>query len=281
MTMAMPAREAAILADRIEAAAFVDLFAAAPAALVARLGLTVKSVAGATALFAPGLQTTMFNRVIGLGLDRPASAADLDALRQDYAGTGHPNWWLHWNPHAAPADGAEWLVAQGFTLPARRSWAKMLRGTALPPAVQTTLHVASAATAQVAATAACIAQAFGMPPLMGDWLAALHTRAQWRIYALADGADIVGGACLYIDSVAGQRTGWLGMGAVLASHRRRSGQAAAMALRISDAVAAGCRWVATETGEAIGDEANPSLSNMRRMGFGRIASRLNFEAAAQ
>ena len=279
MSAVLGAHEAAALADQVEAAAFAELFAAAPTPLVERLGLSVRTIAGATALFAPGMPTTMFNRVIGLGLERPATADDLAALRQAYAATGSQAYWLHWNPLAEPVGGADWIAAQGFTTAARRSWAKMLRDASPPPQVETTLDVALTGANQVGATAAAIAKAFGMPPFMGDWLGALYGRPDWRVYSIADDGQVVGGACLFTATIAGQRVGWLGMGAVLASHRRRGGQRAAMALRIADAAAAGCCWAATETGEAIGDEANPSLSNMQHLGFACVASRLNFEPA--
>ena len=280
-TLGLAPREAAVLADKLEAAAFADLYAAAPPALAGRLGLGLRHLGGATALLAPAMPTTMFNRVIGLGLDRPACAADLAELRQIYAQAGSRDWWLHWNPFAEPADGALWLTGQGFAPQARLSWAKMLRVTHSPSPFQTSLSVAAATSDQVGATAACIAKAFDMPPFMADWLAALYGRAQWRLYCIAAGAQVVGGACMFMDTVAGQRVAWLGMGAVVASQRRRGGQAAAMALRIADAEAAGCRWVATETGEPVGDESNPSLANMQRAGFERVASRLNFAPLAQ
>jgi hypothetical protein len=269
----MTSREAAALADHVEARAYAGLFAAAPDALRARLGLRVERLAGATALIAPGLPTTMFNRVIGLGLDDAATPGSVAQLRTLFRDAGVKAWWLHWNPDAQPVDMPALLAAQGFTLPARRAWAKMLRETAQPPAVRSDLAVAEARPADVAATASCIAQAFAMPPFMADWLAALHGRPAWRLYAVADAGVVVGGACLFVDGDAG----WLGMGAVLASHRRRGGQGAAMARRIADAGAAGCRWVVTETGEPVDDEPNPSLANMRRHGFRQVASRLNFE----
>jgi hypothetical protein len=272
----MSPREEAILADRAEEAAFVDMYDAAPAALKAQLGLRVEPIGSATALIAPRLPATMFNRVIGLGLDQLATADDLAALRRLYGDAGTGAWWLHWNPFAAPEGGAHWLAAQGFTAPARRTWAKMLRASADPPRVATDLGVAEAADAQVVEVAASIATSFGMPPFMGDWIAALQGRPGWRVYAVTDGERIVGGGCLF----SGPDAGWLGMGAVLPSHRRRGGQGALMARRIADTGAAGRTWAVTETGEAIGDEPNPSLANMVRTGFRCVASRLNFECAS-
>ena len=261
-------------ADDIEALAFADLYAAAPEPLRQQLGLCVAQHGGATLLLAPGLPTALFNRVIGLGQQRPADESDLDALRAAYRALQIGIWWLHWGPCDAPAGFVDRLLAQGFTAPARRSWAKVMRSSAPAPQIATSLLVEPATAATLEATTAAIAQSFGMPPFMATWMAALHGRAGWRIYTVKDAATPVGGGCLFI---AGD-CAWLGMGGVLESHRRRGGQGALMAHRIADAQDEGCTRVFTETGEPIGDEANPSLANMARCGFRVVASRLNFEA---
>lgn len=57
-------------------------------------------------------------------------------------------------------------------------------------------------------------------------------------------------------------------------------QRAPMALRVREAIAAGCARIVTETGEPVSDEPNPSLANMQWCGFRRVASRLNYAAPA-
>ena len=272
MTSALSPHAAAVVADDAEALAFADLFAAAPEALQARLGLRVEQVADATLLMAPAMPTPMFNRAIGLGLRREATMADVQAVIDAYRRAGSAGWWLHWNPHALPAHMPNRLTELGFTVPARRSWAKVLRGPEAPPVISTDLAVAPAADDQVDAVVHAIAQAFEMPPFMADWMARLHRRPGWRLYAVADGNQVVGGGSLFISG----EMAWLGMGAVLPSHRRRGGQGALMALRIADAAAAGARYLVTETGEPLADEPNPSLANMHRCGFVTVASRSNF-----
>lgn len=269
---AQPAGAAAIrLADDIEAAAFADLYAAAPPALRDRLGLRIERCADATLLMAPGLPATMFNRGIGLGNLHRASDVDLQQLCARYAAAGVGNWWLHISPIAA-ADGLAGLAAaRGFTPAPRRSWVKLLRPATPMPAVDTRLQVAPTPDAQATGTAAAIAQAFEMPPFIVDWLAALQRRRRWRMYSISDGSTVVGGACLFVDA----GTGWLGMGAVLPSHRRRGGQQAALARRIADAALLGCTQVVSETGEPIAGEPNPSLANLLRSGFVSVGSRLN------
>lgn len=262
------------LVDDVEAAAFVDLWAAAPPELALRLGLEVHRQAGATLLVAAGLPSPLFNRVIGLGMHQPATDADVDTIAAVYRDAGVASWWLHWNPAAGPADMPARLEARGFKLPPRCSWAKVWRGPEPAPAIMTSLRVAVARDAEVGATMQAVHRAFEMPPFMAAWLSAVHGRPGWRVYTAADGDAIVGGGCLYLD---GDRA-WLGMGSVLDTHRRRGGQGALMALRIADAVAAGCRHIVTETGEPIAGEPNPSLANMRRCGFETVCSRLNYAA---
>lgn len=266
--------EDARCADDAEAAAFADLYAAAPPALRERLGLAVRQVAGATLLLAPGLPTPMFNRVIGLGLESAADAAVLDAVEAAYRQAGVGGWWLHWNPQAAPAGFEATLAARGYTAPPRRRWAKMLRPAAGAPAATSALALAAADAATAAPAAQAIASAFEMPPFMADWLQALHGRPRWQLFALHDGDAVVGGGCLFVEG----DTGWLGMGAVRASHRRRGGQRALLAHRIAAAAAAGAHWVVTETGLPVADEPNPSLANIRAAGFACVAERANWLA---
>ncbi|HWP12044.1 MAG TPA: GNAT family N-acetyltransferase [Ramlibacter sp.] len=273
---ALSGHAAAVIADEAEALAFADLYAAAPQPLGSRLGLRVERVADATLLLAPGLPSSMFNRAIGLGLRQPASTPEVDNIAAAYRGAGCRDWWLHWNPHASPAGFPSRLLQMGFTQPARRSWAKVLRGAEPPPHVPTDLKIAPATDAQAAPAIQAIVEAFGMPGLMAEWLGCLHGRPRWRLYAATDGEDVVGGGCLF---TAGELA-WLGMGAIRASHRRRGGQGALMARRIADAAEAGARHVVTETGEPIADESNPSLGNMKRCGFATVASRLNFAGPA-
>src|SRR5262245_26154540 len=267
------AREAATVTDQVEAAAYADLFEAAPAAVKAALGPSVARIAGMTLLIVPGAPVTIFNRVMGLGLERPARESDVGAVITAYREAGVRTFWVHWNPFAQPAQFPEKLKALGFKEPSRRAWAKVLRGTEPPPRIPTDLTIEPAQSHNVDAAMAAVAQSFGMPPVLAQWLSALHGRRRWQVYVVADQGRPVGGGCLFID---GDRA-WLGVAGIAESHRRRGGQGAVMALRIEDAIAAGCTHIVTETGEPVGDEPNPSLSNMKRCGFRQVASRLNLE----
>jgi GNAT superfamily N-acetyltransferase len=270
------ALEAALISDEAEACAFTALYAAAPDTLRKQLGLRIEQVAGVTLMLAPGIPDPMFNRAIGFGMRQPATQAGLQAIADTFRQAGCGTWWLHWNPLAQPEGFAAELERSGYSLPRRRSWAKMLRGPQSLPRIATDLGVGRVTPGRAPEVARIVVEAFGMPPFMVDWLMQLDG-GPWRMYAVTDGDAIVGGGCLHLEG----DMAWLGVAGVAPSHRRRGGQGALMARRIADAAAAGARHIVTETGEpTTAGEANPSFDNMKRCGFVTVASRLNYAAPA-
>ncbi len=267
--------EEARFADAIEAAAFMDLYAAAPLALASALGLRAAEAGGATLLHAPGIPQSMFNRAIGFGSRQPADESALDEVIAAFDATGYAGYWIHHNPVTAPPSVAEWLERRGFRLPARRSWAKMVRETGDLPQTAVRFELRQAQPREAEDVAQVVCSAFGMPGPFLPWIAALATRPGWRAYAAFDGARVAGAGYLFIDGPGA----WLGMGGVLPAARGQGVHRGLMALRVRAASEAGCTRVATETGEPVGDEPNPSLANMQRCGFRQVASRLNFTRA--
>lgn len=264
--------EAERLADAIEATASRDLYAAAPPAL----GLTSLAVGGATVLVAPTLPITYFNRVIGLGNGAPATAADIERAMDAYKAAGVGAYWVHLAPSARPRELAAQLERRGFALAQRRSWAKFLRSVQVPPSARTDLRLREAGPEDAESVAAVVCSAYGMPAAIGPWFGGLIGRPGWRVWVAQDAGRIVASGALFVHG----DTGWIGVGATLAEHRGHGAQSALLATRIAAAGAAGCGVVATETGEPVNGEANPSLANLGRAGFVQVCSRLNYAAPA-
>jgi GNAT superfamily N-acetyltransferase len=224
-------------------------------------------------LLAPRLPVSYFNRAIGLGVDAPATDEVIDAVIARFTAAGIKDYWLHVNPAAEP-NLAERLAARGFTQPPRRSWAKFLRepAVAAPRASRFAIRVAEPRDAS--AVAECVCGAFGMPSAVAPWFAALVGRGGWRVLVAEAEGKIVASGSLFIDG----KTGWLGIGATLAEHRKRGAQSALLAARVDLASRAGCTLLATETGESIEGEPNPSFGNIRKAGFVQVCSRANYAA---
>ena len=94
---------------------------------------------------------------------------------------------------------------------------------------------------------------------MTGWLANLARQPNWRAYLGLDGGRAVASGFLYLCG----DDAWLGMGATLPEHRGRGAQGALMALRIREAIAAGCSRIATETGCASRSVAMVSFQRLR------------------
>jgi GNAT superfamily N-acetyltransferase len=268
--MILDSDEGRRLADAIEAQAQVDLYAAAPAAL----GLRAEAVAGATLLLAPRLPVSYFNRAIGLGVATAATDDVLDTVIERFRVAGIAEYWLHLNPVAQPRDLAERLATRGFVQPARRTWAKFLRAPAAAAAHASHFLVRLAEPRDAEAVAMTVCEAFGMPTGIAPWFAALVGRAGWHVLVAEADGKIAASGSVFIDG----QTAWLGIGATLAQYRSHGAQTALLAARIALAARAGCTLLATETGESVAGERNPSLGNIRKAGFVQVCSRLNFAA---
>jgi hypothetical protein len=263
-------------ADAIEAAAMCDFFAAAPPEVVRALRIRTVAIGGATALVAGAVPNPFLNRVIGLGVHAPANDAELDRIADVYRGADARTHWIHLTPGARPPQLPASLARRGYTQPARRSWAKMIGGHAPPPPVETAFEVRRARPDEYDSVAAAITVAYGMPALFAAWFAGVAGRPAWRTYVALNEGRAVGGGFLYLD-----RTGaWLGADGVQPAFRGRHAQRALMALRVCEAIEAGCARIATETGDPLADEPNPSLTNMLACGFCKVCSRLNYVAPA-
>lgn len=255
------------LADALEASASRDLCAAAPP----DLGVSAAQIAGATLVLAPKIPATYFNRVIGLGLERPATEADVDVIAAAYLGAGVTSFWIHLASSAQPAQLAAWLRSRGFVEPRRRSWAKFLRDTRAAPSAQTRFTVRRATAADAPAVGAVVCSAYGLPATLAPWFAALVDRPRWQVFVALDGTRVVGTGSLFLEA----RGGWLGVAATLCEFREHGAQSALLTARIAAAAAAGCAVLTTETGEPVAGEPNPSYDNIRRSGFIAVGSRLN------
>lgn len=260
------------IAGAIEAAAWSDMFAAMPAPMRERTGARVVEAGGATVLLAPGVPTPFFNRAIGLGAASEATADDVDEILAAFERV--PAFLVHTCVATRGREIAESrLRARGLVhFASRPTWAKFLRDAAPPPDVQSDLRLEPAPTGRALELGHVLAAAHGMPPTMAAWIAELVGRPRWHSYALYDGAAIVGGGVAWVRGA----HAWLGLGGTASTHRRRGGQRALMARRVRDACALGATLIATETGEAVRDEPNPSLANMRWCGFRHVASRVNW-----
>ena len=257
-----------------EARALADFYAMTPPDFAAQFGIGLRRLGPAYVFTAAAFDILLFNRVMGLGLGEPATESQLDAVLAHYAAAGVKNFGIPLSPSAQPAGLPAWLAARG--LHARSSWVKMIRAPEPPANIRTELRLELAGRAQAEVLGEIAAVAFSLPPPVQSWLILTVGRPGWRHYLAYAGDRAVACGALYV----ADRIGWLGLGATLPEARGRGAQGALMVRRIRDAIAAGCEWTVTETGEETPGQPNPSYHNMVRTGFSLAYPRPNYGASS-
>lgn len=255
-------------AEQVELAGWAELWAAAPLELAARHGIEATFIGGALCTSAGEQASTMLNRVVGLGLDAPATDDDLEAIESFFARHEQP-FYISLNPKAKPSDLPARLERRGFT--DGYAWMKFTRGAEPPPPTETALRVQMVEPEHGADFGEVVAAGYELEPFTADWLAELP-RTSWRCYVAYDGEEPAGAAALYVHD----RTGYLCFAATRPEHRRKGAQSVLLATRIRDAIEAGCRRMVTETGERIPLKPSNSYRNILRFGFAEDYLRPNY-----
>ena len=255
-----------------------DYFAAAIEAMPGNpLRLATRDIGGGVAVTLGGEDGhPFFSRTLGLGIERPATEADLDDVIAFYAEHGRTTVSIPIAPQAEPPDLTDWAAARGF--PESSRWPKLSRSlTALPDPAQTDLRVEAIGPGRADAFADIVMAAFDFDDALRSMLPPLVGRSGWLHYLAFDGEEPVATGAVHLrDDIA-----WLGFGATLPSHRGRGGQSAIFHRRLADARDRGCRLAVSETGPDTPEEPNPSFRNMLRLGFQLGYLRPNFVREAR
>ena len=228
-------------------------------------------VGGAVAFALRGMDHPFFNRVVGLGIPRPATPKDVEDLDAFFSGLGREWSVVQLVEPTQPPELVEWVEAAGWAR--SRLWPKLWRSLEGElPESRTTLRIEQVGPDRADDFARIVIPAMGFDPILAPIATAPMGRPGWSHYMGFDGdVPVATGATFVTADVA-----WLGFGATLESHRGRGGQSAMFARRLADARIAGCRLAITETGEDTPEEPNPSYRNMLRAGFEVAYLRPNF-----
>jgi hypothetical protein len=247
--------------ERVEVRAWRDLFAAAPPLAASALGLAGRELGGAYALSAPTVESLMFNRVVGLGMTRPASDTLLDAIVSHYADRNAP-FEVNLCPLAEPSDLATRLAARGLGAPFHH--VKWVRGIQAAPAHPWTLRLERVKPRQALAFGSIAAEGFASGlPAARDWFASSVGRPGWTHYVASDGDEPLGCGALFVSDDGA----WLSLDSTREGHRHKGAQSLIIAARIRDAAAAGCRWLSSDTGPNRADVDTTAWRNLQRAGF--------------
>jgi GNAT superfamily N-acetyltransferase len=230
---------------------------------------SVAEAGGATVLQVPEApESPMMNRVIGLGVQSPATEAGVDeALAAMDAGV---TFYVAVAPGARPAELREWLRARG--LEPGWGWMCFRRDVRPPAPTATNLRLVEVHTVVDAeAFGRIVRVSYELPAAVERRLAQVHD-AGWRCWVAFDGDEPAGAGALF----AAEGVAYLGFAGTLPAHRGKGAQSALLTARIGAAAELGCDLVITETGERSGDRSSNSYRNILRAGFSEGAVTANW-----
>jgi GNAT superfamily N-acetyltransferase len=245
----------------IEAEAWTDVVAGAPADLSAALGLASVRWGAATLLRAARVDSLLFNRVLGIvdtGHDVEGIVAE--AVRC-FEVAGVRRYFVH-----APAGDPRWaaLMQRHGLVAFHRPWVKLVRGRQGPTVSSAcALEIGACRPDEAQVWAQVLAEGLEIDDAGIVLLAAMVGRDGWTTLVARDGDEVVGAAAMFVRGETASLTG----AATRPSHRRRGIQRALMARRVTMALDLGCVAVASETGIAVPDQPNSSCNNMMRCGL--------------
>jgi GNAT superfamily N-acetyltransferase len=255
------ATRAAAVAELSEAHAYVAM-ARAAAADDGGSTVAISALADGIALRCPGdRSSTLFNRVLGLGLRRPFDAGTVAAVAALFGDHDGP-----WGLELAPLALHEHVRALLKQLRLRRSLPTAMLAMdcrELDRQQPAAWRVERVGADHAALAAEVVERVFGISASVARILRRAPSSAEFGQWVAFDGARPVA-ACL--THVRGD-TAWFGWSATLPSHRGRGLQSALLQQSVRDAGERGCRWITAETATGTADAPDASFRNMKRFGF--------------
>jgi hypothetical protein len=261
--------------ERAEVAAWLDLYEAAPADFAARQGLSIASDGDLVWTTCTAIPFIHFNCVKNIGVDNPASEAQVDALLAHYRDAGIMRPWFYINLHTEPSRLRCWLEARG--LQQQGGWERIYRD-ATPLAAETLFPVDDLLVEEVthetaSQWASFIDRKYRLPT--SPWLIALVGRKGWRHYMLQRGGTVEAVRSLFIGA---DGAAWSGIDAPVPGIMAPSFNLDAMLGErvVRDGIAAGAKLFVADIEAPHPDRHGPAYRNYDRLGFRLSYSRSHY-----
>jgi hypothetical protein len=255
--------------ESLEAQAWRDMYAAAPAGFADRAGVRTSEIGGALVLEWAATGRRYFSRVIGLGVGAPATEEALDAILARYREAGISMFLLQSLPHCRPAQYEGWLAARGLT--AFDAQDRVVRGgepllEAPPSRGERRIAVERVGSASRDEWAEYLARVYRLDA--EEWLRALHGRPGWHQYVAREDGRIVGARGMYLSP---DRRAWLGMDGPVPGVMSDDAapDAAICAAIVADGLAAGVGCFIADIEAPAPEMDTPSYEYLGRLGFRR------------
>ncbi|WP_395606889.1 hypothetical protein [Pseudomonas sp. B22129] len=251
-------------AQDIEELAWWDIYQAAPDEYARDHQLRAERLPGGTCFAHKHLPSSLFNRVLKVGIEKTVTPLELGQLQRWLATYANPVHNIGMDPNSQPPEATDWLRSLGLEVTGGGIARFVHHGGEAAAVPRSELTVRDVGPYEQSLLGDVVRRAFGFPEGFDTWFGQLAGRADWRVYFACDGILPVGIGAMYVKD----GRAWLGVGATLKEHRGRGAQRLLLNRRVCDASAMGVTNIHVETGHPLpGEPIGPSYRNISRAGF--------------
>src|SRR2546423_7608409 len=126
-------------AEAIERADWREAYRSTDPATAAAFGIRFEGMESADLFMTTHVDLLMFNRMLGLGVDAPATEELVDEAIGRFQEAGVPRFFVEISVTARPLDLTDWITGRGLSL--HNNWVKLTRQTDSVPAAFTTARI--------------------------------------------------------------------------------------------------------------------------------------------
>jgi hypothetical protein len=221
----------------------------------------VYEVAGALVMMMEKSDALAINRVLGLGISKPANAKALDEIIALYEAAGLKRFCLFLSPGARASTAARILQARGLT--SIGNHIKLFRIVKEDVTLDHGVDVRRIGRDDAIDFARLLCKHYGWPEKRVSWIAGMVGVPGFEHFLAFEGHTPIATGMLYTNG----RVGVLGWAATETRFRRGGAHTALIAARLVRARELGLRWVTVETTEPVRGRPAGSFRNLVRCGF--------------
>jgi len=255
--------------EAVEARAWADLYAAAPADWARHAGLETEEVGGALVLRWATTGRRYFSRTIGLGVSEPAGRAAIEKILDGFERAGITMFLLQSLPHCRPMDYESRLRDVGLE-PFDAQDRIVRDGSPLAvlaePVDDRELSVERVTEAGAGEWVEFIERVYRLDT--GPWLPRLVGRPGWHQYVAREAGEIVAARGMHLGP---DGSAWLGMDGPVPGVTTDDYEpdAALCAFIVSDGLVRGARSFIADIEAPSDEQATPAYQSFARLGFTR------------
>jgi hypothetical protein len=257
--------------EQTEIQAWLDLYAAMPERFAKEFNAEILELGQVTLTRCPAIAFGEFNRVMGLGVFKPAMQSELEALFNKYREVGVKRFLIHHIPACQPAALTNWL--EDYQPAVLAGWERIVRDDSPLEAGSNDPAIERVTSSNAHEWADFIDAAYHMPTKA--WLLELVGRAGWHHYLLRENAQVVAVRSMCVNP---DGTVWFGIEAPVPGIMAPSFALDARLCQtmVHDGLKMGVKLFVADIEKTSPQMDTPAYADFARLGFSRPYFRTNY-----